>query len=265
MNITIRFIEHLKINTVLNSTSYKTRAHIIMIKALSVSFILLLSLANTSHAELLKSGFYVEYDVSYNGMDLGVSKRRLTVNSNQLATYEATTIPEGFAALLIKEIINETSKLKITREQIQPNQYTESKNKKGTIEKYQLSFDWKKNKLNNSYSKTIDDLKTNTHDLLSFQLNIMQDMQQNKKNMHYRIATKRHTRDYNLKVIEKENIETALGEFDVIKLSTKITQGKSQFTFWCAPSLEYLPIKIQKTNDKGDLFSFTLRTFSVQK
>ena len=236
-----------------------------MIKALGVSFILFLSAATTSHAELLKSGFYVEYDVNYNGMELGVSKRRLTVNNSQRATYEAITTPEGFAALLIKETITETSKLKITRKQIQTTQYIENKNKKGKIEEYQLNFDWEKNKLNNSYSKTIDDLKTNTHDLLSFQLGIMQDLQKNKKNMHYRIATKRHTRDYNLNIKQKEKIETALGEFDVIKLSSNLTEGKSQFTFWCAPTLEYLPVKIQKTNEKGDLFSFTLRAFSIQK
>lgn len=236
-----------------------------MIKAFSVFFILLLSYANTSHANLLQSGFNAEYDVNYNGMELGVSKRRLIFTGNQTATYEATTLPEGFAALLIKEIVTETSNIKITQAQIQPSQYTESKNKKGNIEKYQLSFDWEKNKLNNSYSNTIDDLKTNTHDLLSFQLSIMQDMQRNKKSMHYRIATKRHTRDYILNVEKKEKIETALGEFDVIKLSSKPLQDKSQFTFWCAPALEYLPVKIQKTNEKGDLFSFTLRAFSIQK
>jgi len=236
-----------------------------MIKTLSVIFVLFLSLTNASQANLLQSGFNADYDVSYNGMELGVSKRRFIVDSNQLATYEATTIPEGFAALLIKETVTETSKINITRTQIQPNLYIQSKNKKGKIEKFQLSFDWKKNKLNNSSSKKNEDLKKNTHDLLSFQLAIMQDLQKHKKTMLYRIATKKHTREYVLNVLNSEKVETALGEFDVIKLSTTPLKDKSQFTFWYAPALEYLPVKIQKTNEKGDTFSFTLRAFSIQK
>jgi len=236
-----------------------------MIKTLSIIFVLFLSITNVSHANLLQSGFNADYDVSYNGMELGVSKRHLSVESNQLATYEATTIPEGFAALLIKEIVTETSKIKITRAQIQPNLYIQSKNKKGKIEEFQLRFDWEKNKLRNSSSKKNNDLKNDTHDLLSFQLAIMQDLQKHKKTMQYRIATKKHTRDYVLNVLNNEKVETALGEFDVIKLSTTPLKDKSQFTFWCAPSLEYLPVKIQKTNEKGDTFSFTLRTFSIKK
>lgn len=235
-----------------------------MIKIVGLIFTFL-CIASTSHANLLQSGFSAEYDVNYNGMELGVSKRRLVFKTSPNATYESTTIPEGFAALLIKETITETSNLIVTREQIQPNQYTEVKNKKGKIETNQLNFNWKKNKLNNSYLKTNDNLKMHTHDLLSFQLKIMQDLQKNKKNMQYRVATKKHTRDYNLKVVKTETIETALGSFDVIKLNTKQEKGKSHFTFWCAPTLEYLPVKIQKTNDKGDKFSFTLRAFSIQK
>lgn len=235
------------------------------IKAVSVSVVLFLSAINTSQANLLQSGFNAEYDVNYNGMELGVSKRHLSMTENQIAIFEAATFPEGFAALLIKETISETSKVKITHKSIQPIQYIESKDKKGKTEKYQLSFNWHKNTLNNGYKKTTEPLKPNTHDLLSFQLKMMQDLQKHKKNMLYRIATKRHTRNYKLKIINTEKIETTMGEFEVIKLTSKSDEGKSQFTFWCAPALEFLPIKIQKINDKGNQFSFTLRSFLVEK
>lgn len=235
------------------------------IKTLSVSLVFFVSTINTSQANLLQSGFNAEYDVNYNGMELGVSKRRLSMTKNQIAIFEAATFPEGFAALLIKETIAETSKIKITHKHIRPIQYVEAKDKKGNIEKYQLSFDWNRNILRNGYSKISEPLKSNTHDLLSFQLNMMRDLQKNKQNMQYRIATKRHTRDYSLKIILTEKIETNIGEFEVIKLATEPVEGKSQFTFWCAPALEFLPIKIQKTNDKGNKFSFTLRSFSIQK
>lgn len=235
-----------------------------MIKKITALLLLVCS-ASTSYANLLESGFNADYDVNYNGMELGVSKRSLNVSSHKNAVFKSVTYPEGFAALLISETITETSKLKITRDHIQPIEYIENKDKKGKIETTQLSFNWKQEVLENSYLKTTDKLQTNTHDLLSFQLNIMQDLQKNKKEMRYRVATRKHTRDYILNIVAKETIETNIGDLEVVKISTKPIEGKSQFTFWCAPTLEYLPIKIQKTNDKGDKFSFTIRAFSIQK
>ncbi|VAW92056.1 hypothetical protein MNBD_GAMMA23-875 [hydrothermal vent metagenome] len=235
-----------------------------MIKIISLLF-LLFSVINTSHADLLQSGFKVEYDVEYNGFGLGVSKRSLSFAPPQTAIYKSTTTPEGFAALLISETVTETSNIHISRNKIKPSLYRLVKNKKGNIEQLQIDFNWKATELNNSYLKTTEALQNNTYDLLSFQLKIMQDLQKNKTSMQYRIATKKHTRDYNLKVIKKETIDTGLGEFEVIKLQSDLTEGKSQFTFWAAPALEYLPIKIEKVNDKGDVFSFIIRAFTVQK
>ncbi len=226
---------------------------------------LLLSVTNTSYANLLQSGFKAEYNVEYNGFGLGVSKRNLSFTSPQTAIYKSTTIPEGFAALLINETATEISHIHISRNDIQPSQYQYIKNKKGDIEKYQIDFNWKTRNTKNSYLKTTEPLKNNTHDLLSFQLKIMQDLQLHKTSMQYRIATKKHTRDYTLKMVKKETIDTPMGEFDVIKLQSEPTKGESQFTFWAAPALEYLPIKIEKVNDKGDVFSFIIRAFSVQK
>jgi len=235
-----------------------------MIKITPLLLILFL-FSGISHANLLKSGFNAEYDVNYNGIELGVSKRNLSFKDAQHATYESSTIPEGFAALLIKETVKETSHLTITHKQIQPTLYNSTKDKKGQIETHQLEFDWDKNNFTNSYLKTTESLSPNTHDLLSFQLSIMQNLQNNIKNMQYRIATKKHTRTYNLYFLQKEKLQTELGEFEVVKLESGKIKGNSKFTFWCAPALEYLPIKIQKVNDKGDKFSFSLRAFSVNK
>ncbi len=235
-----------------------------MIKIISLLF-LALGIINTSHADLLQSGFKVEYDVEYNGFNLGVSKRSLSFAPPKTAIYKSTTTPEGFASLLISETATETSNIHISRNKIKPLLYRLVKNKKGNIEQYKIDFNWQTNQLKNSYSKNTEPLKDNTQDLLSFQLKIMQDLQKHKTSMQYRIATKKHTRDYKLKVIQKETIKTRLGEFEVTKLQSELTQGKSQFTFWAAPALEYLPIKIEKINDKGDVFSFTIRAFIVQK
>ncbi len=234
-----------------------------MIKTISL-LLLLFAVINNSHAALLQSGFKVEYDVEYNGFSLGVSKRSLSFAPPQTAIYKSTTTPEGFAALLISETVTETSNIHISREEIKPALYRFLKNKKGNIEQHQINFNWQTKQLSNSYLKTTEALQNNTYDLLSFQLKIMQDLQKNKTHMQYRIATKKHTRDYNLKVLNKETIDTGLGKFEVLKLQTDLTEGKSQFTFWAAPALEYLPIKIEKVNDKGDVFSFVIRAFTVQ-
>jgi len=235
-----------------------------MLRILSLLF-LLISITSTSYANLLQSGFTVEYDVNYNGMELGVSKRSLLFLSDQKAIYKAETVPEGFASLIIQETIKEISNIKITRDNITPSQYVITKNKRGKIDKVTIDFDWKEKTVTNSYLKKTEPLKENTHDLLSLQLNIMQDLQRNKKSMLYQVATKKHNRSYNLKVEKEELLETPMGEYKTIKLTASSPEGKSQFIFWCAKDFEFLPIKIQKINDRGDKVSFILRSFAVQK
>jgi len=235
-----------------------------MLKKLSLLF-LLISITSTSYANLLQSGFTVEYDVNYNGMELGVSKRSLLFVSDQKAIYKAETVPEGFASLIIQETIKEISNILITRGNVTPSQYIMTKNKRGKIEDVTIDFNWKEKTITNSYSKKIQPLKENTHDLLSLQLNIMQDLQRNKKSMLYQVATKKHNRSYNLNVEKEELLETPMGEYKTVKLVASSPEGKSQFIFWCAKSFEFLPIKIQKINDRGDKVSFILRSFAVQK
>lgn len=240
-------------------------------KKLILSTIALLFLSFASHAalvlpkeSLLKTGFKVDYDVNYNGMGIGVSKRVLSINDNT-AIFEATTLPEGLAAMFISETITERSEIEITSKKVHPTKYNYIKDKKGKIEKIQLKFDWDKKILSNDYSKIDTELKPNTHDLLSFQLQIIKDLQNKEDNMQYYVATKKHTRLYTLKYLKEEEVITALGNFSALKLETNTIKGNSKFTFWCAPVLGFLPIKIQKTNDKGDEFSFILRDFSVAK
>ena len=233
-------------------------------KRLTLLLFLFISI-NNSYASLLENGFKIEYDVNYNDMDIGVSKRSLLFVSDKQAIYKAETVPEGFASLIIKETVKEISRSTITRNEIIPLEYTITKNKRGNIEENTIKFDWKNKTVSNSYTKNTESLKTNTHDLLSLQLNIMRDLQKHRKNMQYQIATKKHYRQYALNTEKEETIETSMGDFKTIKLTSKSTEGNSQYTFWCAPTLEFLPIKIQKVNDKGDTFSFTIRTFSMQK
>ncbi len=235
-----------------------------MLKALYL-ILSLVSFSSISFANILQTGFTIEYDVNYNGMDIGVNKRSLLFISDQSAIYKAETVAEGFASLLIKETIKEVSKTNITRDKITPVQYVITKNKRGKIEENKIDFNWQEKILTNSYSNKTEKLKDNTYDLLSLQLNIMRDLQQHRKKMQYQIATKKHYRQYTLKTEKEEVIDTPLGEFKTIKLVSKSAEGKSQFIFWCAPTLEYLPIKIEKINDKGDVVGFTLRAFTVQK
>ena len=225
----------------------------------------LLSIASISHANLLKSGFKIEYNVNYNGMEVGVSKRSLLFISDENAIYKAETVPEGFASLFIKETVKEISNSKITRKRITPIQYVITKNKSGKIEENKIDFNWNEKILTNSYSKKPETLKENSYDLLSLQLSIMRDLQQHRRAMRYKIATKKHYRLYNLKIEKEEVINTPMGEFKTTKLVSNSPEGNSTFTFWCAQALEYLPVKIQKINDKGDIVDFTLRTFAIQK
>lgn len=225
-------------------------------------FIVALLFPFNSMADLLDKGFVAVYDVMYNNIELGIQTRRLYFTQPNQAIFSAKTIPQGFASLFIKETVTETSQLRLSKTTLQPIQYQYIKQGKKKTERYQLNFNWQNKKINNSYTQQRYPLTPNTHDLLSFQLMLMRDLQHQQQKITYYIASKKRVEPYQLKIIGYELLETPMGEFETIKLESTKTHKGDHFTLWCAKILEYLPVKIQKTEPDGDNFSFTIKSFS---
>ncbi len=108
-----------------------------------------------------------------------------------------------------------------------------------------------------------------TFDRLSIQLALIHDLAAGKRDMKYLMADQNRLRVYRFKVVADERMQTAVGEVAVLKveLSERLRVEKSagldldsaktvddfggdeRSTFWFAPALGYLPVRIQHVDD----------------
>lgn len=219
---------------------------------------LLLITSSNTYANLLTNGFNVRYDVSYNGMDVGSNNRSLIFSDKTHAVFTSIAIPEGLAALILKEIVTETSSLEITPSSIRPDKYTFKKDKKGKIEQYNLNFNWPNHEFFSSHENKTFHAPENTQDMLSFMLYIMQALQNNRSDFTLPIAAKNKLRVFEVTKTGEELLVLDSGKFNTLKIEHFDKDKKERFTLWCAPSLNYLPVKIVKLESDGDKITFFL-------
>jgi hypothetical protein len=64
-------------------------------------------------------------------------------------------------------------------------------------------------------------------------------------------------REYHLQTLGEEEISTPAGRFRTIKVQRTQTGGKYTVTLWCAPDLDYFPVRIDRAKRgraQGSLF-----------
>lgn len=227
--------------------------------------LILLSLlqANLSFANPLFDGFSADYEVSKNDTVLGVSHRKLIVRDNGTKLdYSSTTVPTGLIAMFVSDRFLERSEMRLNSPDIQTlkYQYQRSGGKKEIL--FNASFDWQSRQIKLSNRPDPQPLKTNSHDLLSFQIALMQGLSQGIKNFKFHIVDHKRIQLQSLEYSEYRKINTSLGQMDVIQLDHHSDKSHYRFSFLCAKQLDYLPILITKTEQDGDIVRLKLTKFN---
>ena len=98
-----------------------------------------------------------------------------------------------------------------------------------------------------------------TQDLLSFQLYLMQKLQQTPEltTLAIPIATRKNIYVYNLVNKGEAKLDVPAGSYQALRLESEELDGE-RYVVWCVKELEYLPVKIQKIDHNGDITTLNL-------
>lgn len=204
----------------------------------------------------------LEYSVIRNGTHLGVTSKTFTVKDSQVEI-QATTHAEGFLRIFFPEEITETSRFSITESGITPRYYSYSKGG-NKPEEFNITFDAQAGVIQHSRLGQ-EKLTGVSQDLLSFQVAMMLDLKNNKKQFDYQIADKKRFRNYLLHQSGQDTLRFRKKSFAVVMLKYEDKKKNETYTFWCAPELNFLPIKSIKTEPDGDIIELRMRQYNQQK
>ena len=208
-----------------------------------------LLLQNIAFSASIKD-FTSRYEIYHNDFYVGTTTRKLN-KENDFFIFSSEAKTAGVASWFFDITITETSKLIDNNKQLHFYSFDYNKNKNGEKESYQLNLE-NPEQFYNTYKKQLYPVSSDLHDTLGFTVAIMYDLKMGKREIPYAVAEKTKIDNYQLKFIKEESLETDTGTILTLKMEHYNPQKKQRITIWCAPEMDYLPIRIININSNGD-------------
>lgn len=191
--------------------------------------------------------FTALYKISSGSFTIGETTRTLTGAKTDSDTYifQSTTRPASVGRLLVSGEVVETSVWAYLDGALVPLKYSYLDSSKKKPRDVRLGFDWEKQRVTNTINGDPWNMSLGpaTQDKLLYQLQLMLDLESGKTDFTYNVADGGLLKEYQFEVSGRETVKIPLGSFETIRVSRNT--GKRFTTFWCAESLNYLPVKIE--------------------
>lgn len=210
-------------------------------------------MAMTSHANI--TPFSASYSLNIDGKS-GTAVRTLTQSGNTF-TYKMSARAVGIATA------NQSAKFALSGGRIVPNSATTSYKIAGVGNTHSVKFG--SSQVVSTYkgkSQTLA-MPRQAYDDLSLEIQIRQELIHGKFGGSYPLVKKNGIETTAFRRVGTSKLKTPAGNYDVIRID-RIHDDKGRATsFWLAPSLNYLPIKVSQTND-GMTMTMTLSKLSTK-
>ncbi len=197
--------------------------------------------------------FTAHYKLYYGNIPAGEGTRTLKQQENGQWVVESTAKATGLALLLRNSEVTERSIFNRKDNTVQPIEYIYQQTGKKPRSQH-IIFDWvKRTAVNHFEDKTVTfALETATLDKLLYQIVLMQQLKQGQRQFQYQVIDKDKLNIYQPQWLGNEVVKTGLGELDTLKYQRVSTNKGRRTTLWCAPSLHYLPVRVDHQEHEGD-------------
>lgn len=192
------------------------------------------------------SPFQASYQFNYNGKNMGSATRTLSKSGNNW-TYVFAAKAGAIASA------SETSRFGFNAGKISANSF--SRTSKILVHNNTMSINF------NPSTKTINTKKDDTArsfawkagalDELNAELQIREDLKGVGMKSSYLIADAKAVEPRQFVKQGSEKVKTSYGTFDTIKVVMKHDKPGRDTTFWLAPKLDYLPVKVTHQDGKS--------------
>ena len=208
--------------------------------------------------------FEASYILKRGSLRIGSSAIALRTGDDSSYLYESRSWPTPWVAWLLKDRLHESSRGYITATGLRPDTYHYLRSGGRKEREADLFFDWDRNLVSNRVegSRWEMDIPTGTIDKLASHLGMMLALQQGKDDVTFMVADGGHLKEYRFKVIGHKTVEVPAGSFETVKI-TKLRDNKDRVTYvWCAPALNYLPVRIWQRETDAAEYTSELESFS---
>jgi Protein of unknown function (DUF3108) len=215
-----------------------------MLRAAAVSALLGLLAAGGARAAQLEP-FEASYAWSWKGATIAVSTLKLEHRGADTWVYSSTSEPKGLGHLYPYRP-RLTSVLRVSDQGVEPQSFRAEAG--GKDHDANIDFNWNTARATGTYEGVAVDLplKRGVQDDLSVQIALIVDLLHGKTPDTLWMIDKNSVRDYHYQREGDETLETPLGRIATTIYSSQHAGSPRITRFWCAPSLGYLPMRVEQ-------------------
>jgi len=224
----------------------------------------------TSETSVKLKPFVATYMITAMGLEGINVTNSLSIDSDgkkQAYHFKSYSMPIGLLAFKKDETRDEQSEGLIIEDSIQPHKYSYLQVRDNEIRRHvELNFDWDSKEVINNHkhksNKWSMPIPQPTVDKLSYQLSLMLQLANKaEKQFSFAIADGGKLKEYYFEIMAEERVYTSLGSYKALKIRHKRYKKEKIITLWCAPELNYLPVKIIQEEQGKPTFISTLISY----
>ncbi len=223
------------------------------------------TLTNSASADELKP-FDATYDWIWHGMTVAVSTVRLEHQEDGQWIYRSNSEPRGIGRMLSERPTNE-SVLRVTADGVRPLSYKASAGTSSTKRDANVQYDWEHNHVsgvNEDAKIDITPIPPGIQDDLSVQIALMVELLRGHTPEKFSLLSGSSVREYRYSREGEETLTTPLGTVQTIVYRSEKQYSPRVTRFWCAPSLGYIPLRVEQKKGKDDV-EWTMQIQKVKR
>jgi Protein of unknown function (DUF3108) len=203
--------------------------------------------------------FAAHFMAEWKGIGIATSDlvlRRDAAPDTWIYTWRITA--RGIFRLAYSEDLVQTSWFTLSAGHVHTNRYEATQGS----QRIKLDFDWDAHHARGTeQGKPLDlALQENTQDVLSIQIEVMQDLRNDTLPAKFSVLDKDEVKEFNYTREGTERIRTALGMLDTIKIASQREGNNRILHMWFAPSLGFAPVQAERTRDGKSEFAMRIRS-----
>lgn len=212
----------------------------------------LLVLALTAAAALadVPEPFKAHYEVQFAGLGGDLTS---TLSRNEAGHYvfENRTRARGVARMMRPRDAVDRSEFSTDGGDLLPLRYDSEdgsrKNKRGNV----IEFDWSAANAGSHYKgqRRPIELADGMLDRQLMQIAMMRDLAGGAREAAYTVIDRHDVKRYEIKVVDEETVSVPAGDFKTVKVARRRPGSSRSSLLWCAPELDYLPVRLEQLKD----------------
>ena len=208
--------------------------------------------------------YHATYSAGRGSLRVGTARFSLTRNDDGSYTYRSVTKPAGLMALFFDDVVTETSRFTLAGDHLQSLHYSYQHRSDDGDKLEQIRFDWSKGLAYSSEGASHQTvlLTAGICDRLLAQLAMSLDALQGKPVNDYSVLDHAKVQMYRFMRTGNASVNTPAGKYDTVEMTRHDDSKNRVTTFWLAPKLDYLPVRIRQTEPGKATISLVLTDIS---